>query len=98
MQFTNNANINGTSLRGCVTTTYDVLVATFGAPDFGPNDMTGDKVTCEWCIQFEDGTVATIYEWKNGYTPMDRAQWNIGGKSDEAVTHVINAVRQGVPA
>jgi translation initiation factor IF-1 len=26
--------------------------------------LPGDKVTIEWGIRFEDGTIATIYDWK----------------------------------
>jgi len=92
MKFTNGADVNGTSLKGYVTTDYDELVACFGQPDFGPDDHGGDKVTCEWSLEFEDGTVATIYEWKHGYTPRNRCQWNIGGKSIEATVRVMQAL------
>jgi hypothetical protein len=94
MRFTNGADVNGTSLRGYITTSYDELAEIFGEPDYGPNDHSGDKVTCEWSLQFEDGTVATIYEWKHGYTPMDRCQWNIGGKSMDAVVRITQTVER----
>jgi hypothetical protein len=58
-------SIVGTSLMGyCdANTTYAELVACFGEPE---TDIDGEKVDAEWCIKFEDGTIATIYNYKNG--------------------------------
>ena len=92
MKFTKDALVNGTSLVGYVTASYDQLVAKFGAPDFGPDDRGGDKVTCEWDLEFEDGTVATIYDWKLYETPYDEYQWHIGGKSFQAVERVLDVM------
>jgi len=92
MKFTNDANSNFTSFRGSVFTTYDKLVQVFGNPDFGPDDTDADKVTCEWKLQFEDGTVATIYDWKTGSTPFYEYEWHIGGKSAEAVDRVLDVL------
>ena len=51
----------GTSLQGEYLTTYDDIVNTFGEPT-----QQGDvvKTTVEWIIKFENGSVATIYDWK----------------------------------
>ncbi len=72
----------GTGLRGYVKTTYDQLVRTFGEP--GKGDQY--KTDAEWIVRI-NGTIATIYNWKNGpsYTgpsnPVeDITEWNIGGK------------------
>ena len=92
MKFTKNANANMTSLQGEVTITFAELVAIFGQPDHGPNaDM--DKVTCEWALQFKDGTIATIYDWKTGYTPQNAYAWHIGGKSYDAVLRVDEVIQ-----
>jgi len=91
MKFTTNANVNGTSLQGYVTAYYHELVELFGQPE-GPSD----KVTAEWCLEFEDGTVATIYDWKEYETPMGRYQWHIGGHSKEAVWAVMDAMKETV--
>jgi len=88
MKFTNDANIERTSLKGYVIASFDELVDAFGAPDDGPDDRTGDKVTCCWRLQFEDGTVATIYDWKEQETPYHRYHWHVGGKSATALDHV----------
>ena len=81
-------DINGTSLQGQITANYDDLVRAFGAP------LAGDdyKTDAEWAVQV-NGTVATVYNWKNGPayggpdgTPVARiTRWNIGGRSYAAV-------------
>jgi hypothetical protein len=91
MKFTNQANANMTSYKGKVNITYAELVEIFGAPDRGPNDL-GDKVTCNWELKFDDGTVATIYDWKMNDTPMGEYMWHIGGYSMDAVDRVIDCV------
>jgi len=77
-------SLNGTCLQGYVETTYDELVNVFG----NPTELQGDKVTVEWSIQFSDGTVASIYDWKLQKTPMGTYRWHIGGKSQRAETCV----------
>ena len=91
MKFTKDALLNGTSFKGDFYATYDEIVAVFGQPDFGPN-KDGDKVTCEWCLEFEDGTVATIYDWKQYETPMGNYLWHIGGHDYEAVERVLETM------
>lgn len=92
MKFVSGGSINGTSLRGYVESTYDELVKIFGQPTYGPDDNGGDKVTCEWVLTFEDGTVATIYDWKLYYTPTDLYSWHIGGYDMNAVWRVKEIV------
>lgn len=83
---------NGTSLQGHVLTSYDTLVELFGKPTYGPNDEDSDKTTCEWHIEFEDGTIATIYDWKMNETPMGIYNWHVGGKSHRAVWNVADVL------
>jgi hypothetical protein len=91
MKFTKDSNASGTSLQGYIRAYYHQLVAVFGEPDY----TNGDKVTAEWCLDFEDGTVATIYDWKEYETPMGLHQWHIGGKSQEAVDRVTDTFTEG---
>jgi len=76
---------------------YDWLVDIFGTP--GEGDCY--KVDAMWIIQFEDSTIATIYNWKNGRNyngpeakPVEKiTDWNIGGSSEHAaklIAAVIN--------
>ena len=76
--------INGTCLQGYINTSYRDLVECFGEPHC---DGDGYKVDAEWMLRFEDGTVATIYNWKDGknycgedgLAVEDITEWHIGG-------------------
>lgn len=92
MKFTKDAFIDGTSYRGIMKAYYHELVEVFGEPCHGPNQKLFDKVTCEWDLQFEDGTIATIYDWKEPETPFGEYEWHIGGKSFNAVERVFEAM------
>jgi len=84
-----NTSVNGTSHQGYLTTTYDALVARLGNPMKGSDDH---KTTAEWCLEFEEGTVATIYDWKLSSTPKNLYDWHIGGKSYGALDKVEEAL------
>ena len=82
---------NDTSLMGYMDVSYDRLVELFGEPC----DGDGYKTDAEWSIEFDDGTVATIYNWKNGpnyrggYGDIKKIkEWNIGGKNHKAVDKI----------
>ena len=93
MKFTKDADVNGTSLQGYMPADLHQLIEVFGEPESG-----GDKTTVEWCLSFEDGTVATIYDWKEYDTPTGLYQWHIGGKSQKAVDRVTRAFKVGAKA
>lgn len=84
---TENVIINGTSLQGYIRADYDQLVKVFGKPVIGP-DADEDKITCEWQLEYEDGTVATIYDYKLRSTPYHMYEWHIGGYNTEVVHRV----------
>ncbi len=88
MKFKNTPDISadGTHLQGYVHTTYDRLVEVFGQPTY---TGSGDKTTAEWILQFDDGLVATIYDYKEYTTPADLYNWHIGGK-DRIVARYVN--------
>ena len=81
-------DLTGVCYQGVIRTTYDTLEKTFGEPRGGD----GEKVTCEWRIEFDDGTVATIYDWKQQRTPYGEYEWHIGGHDESAVAAVYEAV------
>ena len=73
----------GTSLRGHVKTTHQELVSTIGTPVTG---RSGDgKVTCQWVLKFNCGSIATIYDWKCGETPQEEFPWSVGGTGADVV-------------
>jgi len=87
----NHVNINNTSYMGLVWTTYDHISSVLGFPT--RKDDGDDKVTCEWDIEFEDGSVATIYDWKTDRTPKGLYDWHIGGHEKEIVAKVENLLK-----
>lgn len=77
-------NVNMTHYQGEVRASYDLLATLFGQPHCGD----GYKVDAQWKIEWEDGVVATIYNYKNGVNylgwregiPTELiTEWNIGG-------------------
>jgi hypothetical protein len=83
---TNNRRATGLScLQGYIVTQYDSLVEKLGEPILGSGD---GKVSAEWIIKFNDGKVATIYDYKEKTTPKETYDWHIGGNSREVVRRV----------
>ena len=72
--------------KGQIRADYDAIVRAFGPPLVytGSPDSDG-KVDWSWFVEFDCGTVATIYNWKDGpgyghNVGPDRINtWQIGG-------------------
>ena len=81
----------GSSLQGYVTTTRAALIERFGMPTYTDNSEN-EKVTTEWVIKYENGVIATIYDWKRyeeGAPALNEIyEWHIGGYNELAVTQV----------
>ena len=92
-----NTFAGGTCLQCEIDVTYALLKKTFGKETC---DGDGYKVDAEWVLKFEDGTVATIYNYKSGKnyngkngTPKSKiTDWHIGGTSYKAVERVEEAL------
>ena len=92
------ARFVSTWLQGYVEINYDTLVEVFGPQH---NNGDGYKVDAEWDLMFSDGTIATIYNWKNGknYDEDDGlevseiTEWHVGGISKLALTRVQEAIK-----
>lgn len=96
-------NLGMSSLRGCIEVSYADIVKAFGEPmREGFDDYKSDA---EWTIAFEDGTRASIYNWKDGInycgeqgTPTEQiTDWHIGGFDEKALERV-SEVLEGVTA
>lgn len=89
------ADANGTHLLGEIMITRREIEAVFGAPTYEVDDPF-DKVTTEWIIAFDNGVVATIYDWKryeSGAPGMDeKYDWHIGGRNFDAKDAVLDAL------
>ena len=99
MQYTTHATdasiqalFNGTCLQGTIDASYEDLVNMFGEPTKGDNY----KVDAEWYVKFSDGTIASVYNWKDGKnyngdegTETEQIRdWHIGGFDKKAGEHV----------
>jgi hypothetical protein len=91
----NFSKTNGSCLQGTITCTYAKLVNRFGKPhDSTPS--ADDKVDVEWSFEFNDGTIGTIYNYKNGVaylgkegTPTEQiTDWHIGGRSKKSLEYI----------
>ena len=95
-------NVNGTSYIGKIVADYSLLLEKFGEPSDSYDDYKSDA---EWYIEFEDGTVATIYNWKDGknYCGEDGLlveeikEWHIGGNTHYAVYWIEDYVHNSWP-
>lgn len=95
--FEQSSRSTGTSYRGCINVDYSKLVEVFGQPHMRGNGMQlGDKVQAEWCFEFEDGVVFTIYDWKNYQSAEYITDWHIGGFSATNVIDRVEALLKGI--
>lgn len=82
--------------QGYLETTYKELVEKLGEPI---ECSMGDKEDAEWHICFNDGTKASIYNYKNGKNYCGPSglevykikKWHIGGFTQKAVD-MVNAL------
>jgi len=89
-------NIDGTYLQGYVSASYDTLKTLFGQP----TESDGYKIDCEWNVEFDDGTVVAIYNWKNGFNylgadglhPSQINEWHVGGHDSDAMHRIIETL------
>lgn len=65
----------GMSLRGFVLVGFEELVEVFGQPD----DGCDEKTRVEWRLRFEDGTVATVYDYYASRPVKELGYWHVGG-------------------
>lgn len=80
------------SLKGYIDISFDELVEKLGKPTCRDEY----KTDAQWTLQFEDGIVASIYNYKNGRNYLGAGaplteeikDWNIGGYKENAVIHV----------
>jgi hypothetical protein len=91
-------SINGTSFHDTVVCeTPANMIRVLGEPHY----VGGDKTNMEWDMETSDGTVFTIYDWKNyrGIEMNEVVKWHIGGHSEtdtekareELVTLIFNS-------
>lgn len=87
-QSSENATFVGGSLVGYIEATRKELEEVFGKPTYDTPSSDGKTLT-EWVVTFEDGTTATIYDYKRyeeGKVGLHETyDWHIGGQSEKSV-------------
>ena len=79
----------GTCLQGYIDANYADLCEKLGPHSNGDEY----KVDAEWVLRFSDGTIATVYNYKDGKNYCgedgldvdDITEWHVGGRSQRAV-------------
>ena len=98
MKFVKANSGSGTCLQGYVDVSYAKLVEVFGKPHSKGDEY---KVDAEWVVKFEDGTLATIYNYKTGKNYLGKKEgqavknirdWHVGGFKKEAAVRVSEAL------
>ena len=91
---------NGTSFYNhTFTATVDDLRNVLGQPQFESNDGE-DKNNFDWIMETEDGTVFTVYDWKE-YRRLEEdevIEWHIGGRSGADTEKALLEIREALMA
>ena len=91
---------NGTSFHDhTFTATVDDLRNVLGKPKFESNDGQ-DKCNFDWIMETEDGTVFTVYDWKE-YRQLaedEVIEWHIGGRSGADTEKALLEIREALMA
>jgi len=89
---------NGTSFHDhTFTATVDDLRNVLGKPKFESNDGQ-DKCNFDWIMETEDGTVFTVYDWKE-YRQLaedEVIEWHIGGRSGADTEKALLEIREAL--
>jgi hypothetical protein len=79
-----NKSLDGTSFHGATfSATLADLQIILGAPNHTSDHH--DKVQNEWEMELEDGTIFSVYDWKEyrRYTDKETIEWHIGGMNQK---------------
>ena len=93
-------DITDTHGRGDLTATYGQLVELFGEP---MDKTMGFKTDAEWVLEYENGAIVTIYNWKNGKNYCgdeglaieEVDTWSVGGNTSAAPDFVDRTIASG---
>ena len=89
-------------MQGIFNASYEQIVKSIGEP---LDSFDGYKSDAEWTIEFSNGDVATIYNWKDGknYCGSDGLElfeineWHVGGNNVRVVDWVKDLVHNSWP-
>ena len=95
-------SVVGTCLQGVINCSYEEIVKSIGEPI---DSFCGYKSDVEWKIEFSNGDVATIYNWKDGKNyngpmglPVEKIrEWHIGGNDTRVTEWVKDLIHNSLP-
>ena len=79
------------------TATVADLRKILGEPQCEQNDGQ-DKCNFDWTMETEDGTVFTVYDWKE-YRPLkedEEVEWHVGGRSGADTEKALNEIDEAL--
>lgn len=82
-----------TCLAGHIQATREDIIRAFGEPSQKDHS---EKIKQYWQVQFKNGQVATVYDWRREATPVNGEiyAWHIGARNRATVQLVHDAFRQ----
>jgi len=94
--------VTGTCYMGEIYCSYNEIIDSIGEPSEVFDNYKSDA---EWCLEFDNGMVATIYNWKNGKNYCgedgldlkDIDEWHIGGSDPSVVGWVTDFIKNSWP-
>jgi len=93
-----NKSADGTSFHDTTfTTSVANLRKILGEPQSEQNDGE-DKVNFDWNMETEDGTVFTVYDWKE-YRPLEEdeeVEWHVGGHSGMDTRKALGEIKKAL--
>ena len=100
------SKINGTSKQGTFVMPYGMIVTALGEPHQTFTPETGDKIDVEWCFEFGNGDIVTLYNWKNGkvylgdegFEPHQMSYWSVGGHFRSVVDNFVDEINARLDA
>jgi hypothetical protein len=101
MKFTKTPFTTRFTEQGQIYTTYRTLEKIFCRPYFGPGgeaepniDGLLARVTCQWRLRYEDGTVAVVYDDRQKTTNYAPYYWRVGGFTGRSLELVQNTIKE----
>jgi len=92
-----NKSMNGTSFHGAtISATLADLQVILGAPS--NTGDSNDKVQNEWDLELEDGTVFSVYDWKEyrHYADTEEIEWHVGAHNSNSSYKAWEALEEAL--
>jgi len=89
----NGTSFHNTTFRASVAAVRQIL----GQPQCEQNDGR-DKCNFDWTRETEDGTIFTVYDWKE-YRPLEEnemIEWHVGGRSGADTEKALNEIAEAL--